>query len=204
MVRASAHALDRIHNRTLMRMGYLKSRVLQKKTVDIGKEKGTNRHHLLFYSEVDEMCFVIVMDVVDKVIITVLPIDYHNTCSWWVSDEAQQQAKDLVLNIKKEKPKKNQNLPTSYRLTGVISGYNQSGKIDKRINLSTIKRKTYGEIDTLQNNENFCKLVRKQASQKMSSNHIKDFEFVGVIITPSTKKSKVNVPVFYDVKDFKY
>ena len=66
-------------------------------SVNIGTEDGTNRVHRLFYSIPDRMCFVAVEDHINAVLITILPIDYHDNIAWRVSDAAQRQATALVV-----------------------------------------------------------------------------------------------------------
>lgn len=45
-------------------------------TTPLGLEKGSSRMHILFYSPVDDTCFVAVRDAETNQVITVLPVDY--------------------------------------------------------------------------------------------------------------------------------
>lgn len=61
--------------------------------VPIGSRGRTS--HRLFFSAPDHQCFVAVQDEENGAVLTVLPIDYHETCAWPVSEKAQQQAEAL-------------------------------------------------------------------------------------------------------------
>lgn len=64
--------------------------------VDVGLEPGTERIHRVFFSVPDRMCFVAVQDTRNGAVITVLPIDFHETLAWPVSDSVQAQAEALA------------------------------------------------------------------------------------------------------------
>ena len=64
--------------------------------VDVGTECGTSRLHRLFFSTPDRMCFVAVQDESTGEVVTILPIDYHDTTGWKVSSNAMVEAKKLV------------------------------------------------------------------------------------------------------------
>lgn len=62
--------------------------------VPIGSRGGTR--HRLFYSAPDQQCFVAVQDEQNAAILTVLPIDFHESCAWPVSQTAQREAESLL------------------------------------------------------------------------------------------------------------
>lgn len=64
--------------------------------VNVGQEPKSNRVHKLFYSIKDNICFVAIQDVKTGTVITVLPVDYHETICWAVSLDAVSQARRLV------------------------------------------------------------------------------------------------------------
>jgi len=64
--------------------------------VDVGVETGKHRVHRLFYSAPDDICFVAVQDQRNGAVITILPLDYHETLAWPVSDMAQMQAQTFI------------------------------------------------------------------------------------------------------------
>ena len=51
--------------------------------------------HQLFFSPPDTQCFVAVQDSENGAVITVLPLDYHESCAWPVALGAQQEAEAL-------------------------------------------------------------------------------------------------------------
>ncbi|MEK6607336.1 MAG: hypothetical protein AABZ30_06720 [Myxococcota bacterium] len=63
--------------------------------VPIGVEADGRIVHRLFFSELDRQCFVAVQDR-DGSVITVVPLDYHQTLAWPVSLAAQDQARRLA------------------------------------------------------------------------------------------------------------
>lgn len=63
-------------------------------TVLVGRRDG--HEHRLFFSVPDEQCFVAVQDPVQGAIVTVLPLDYHATLAWTVSEDAQRQSKAVL------------------------------------------------------------------------------------------------------------
>lgn len=64
--------------------------------LDIGREPGFNRRHLLFYSQPDQNHFVVVQDYLRGKVVTVLPLDYHKNLAWDVSDAQREQAQALA------------------------------------------------------------------------------------------------------------
>jgi len=93
----SYHAFQRVKGRISMPHYELAKRLDGDLAINIGDEPNTNRVHKLFYSELDYMCFVAVQDSQTGMIITILPIDYHENIAWSVPIELQQQAKLLIL-----------------------------------------------------------------------------------------------------------
>ena len=86
----------RVHTR-LSLSALAVARILEDElAVDIGIEPGTDRVHWLFYSQLDAQCFVAVVDRVNAVVITILPLTFHENLAWRVSDEAQAQARAMM------------------------------------------------------------------------------------------------------------
>ena len=54
--------------------------------------------HRLFFSPPDKQCFVAVQDVENAAVLTVLPLDFHESCAWPVSAAAQEEAKERLRN----------------------------------------------------------------------------------------------------------
>lgn len=87
------HAWERVHERLSLTPAEVADLLDAGLAVAIGTEPGTNRVHRLFFSIPDEMCFVAVEDEANDVLITILPIDYHENIAWCVSDDAQRAAR---------------------------------------------------------------------------------------------------------------
>ena len=54
--------------------------------------------HRLFFSPPDAQCFVAVQDERAGVVVTVLPLDYHEACAWTVAPALQAQAQRLLFH----------------------------------------------------------------------------------------------------------
>ena len=92
----STHAFDRVSERISLSHEELALILDYRLVVNIGMEPGSNRAHFLFYSILDKQCFVAIQDVKSGVVVSVLPIDYHNNCAWIVTSEAQLQAISML------------------------------------------------------------------------------------------------------------
>lgn len=66
------------------------------KVVDIGAEPNTHRMHRLLYDRVSGHYFVVVQDTRNREVVTVLPLDYHNRCSWQVDQNLMGSARALI------------------------------------------------------------------------------------------------------------
>lgn len=67
----------------------------RKMYVDSGHVPGFSRHHLVFYSSVDQTCFVAIQDIHSGTVVTVLPLNYQAKLTWAISDEICDRAKAL-------------------------------------------------------------------------------------------------------------
>jgi len=90
------HAYERIGERVRISPEQLARLIDNDLTVPLGMEPGRTRIHRLFYSHIDEQCFVIIQDERTGSVITVLPVDYHERIAWKISLTAQQMARSLV------------------------------------------------------------------------------------------------------------
>ena len=54
--------------------------------------------HRLFFSPPDRQCFVAVQDAENAAVLTVLPLDFHETCAWPVATSAQKEAEERLRN----------------------------------------------------------------------------------------------------------
>lgn len=91
----SRHAFKRIGQR--MKIGWEDvANILDRGLfVDTGHKPGFMGHHLLFYSSVDQTCFVAIQDIHSGTVVTILPLDYHKNLAWEISDDLCERARDL-------------------------------------------------------------------------------------------------------------
>lgn len=94
----SRHALKRIGQRTKLSWEQVADILDQGLFVDTGHKPGFMRHHLLFYSSADQTYFVAIQDFCSGTVVTILPLDYHKTLAWEISDEQCERAKTLYVN----------------------------------------------------------------------------------------------------------
>jgi hypothetical protein len=97
IVNFTQHAFIRAEERITLGIKDILQIIKWEKFVSIGMEKNTNREHRLFYSNPDSQCFVLIQDIKTNTVITILPLDYHESISWAVSLEFQKEAKELIL-----------------------------------------------------------------------------------------------------------
>lgn len=64
--------------------------------VRLGTKPGINREYLLFYSPRDEAFLVLLRDVFDGTVVTVLPLAYHERLAWAVSPAERSNAMRLA------------------------------------------------------------------------------------------------------------
>ena len=97
IVNFTQHAFIRAEERITLGIEEILQIIKWEMFVSIGTEKKTNREHRLFYSNPDAQCFVLIQDIKTNTVITILPLDYHESISWAVSLELQKEAKELIL-----------------------------------------------------------------------------------------------------------
>lgn len=97
----SAHALDRLKERTQIDETTLCKILDHEETISLGFEKKeSNRESLLFFSPKDEKFFVIVQDQRDGIVITVLTIEYwHNLSEKFFSKKLSIKRDQLIKAI---------------------------------------------------------------------------------------------------------
>ena len=88
------HAWSRVIDRLSLAPSEVAALLDYDLAVPIGSRGG--RLHRLFYSAPDRQCFVAIQDEENAAILTVLPIDYHESCAWPVSPTAQREAEGLL------------------------------------------------------------------------------------------------------------
>lgn len=76
--RFTRHAFDRVTERLSLTHDEVAEILDTGNTLPIAKEQSSSRVHYLFYSTIDEQCFVAVQDERDGTVVTILPPDYVN------------------------------------------------------------------------------------------------------------------------------
>ncbi|PCI29401.1 hypothetical protein COB55_02215 [Candidatus Wolfebacteria bacterium] len=175
------HALRRVSERLSLSEEDIGIILDSNRVHPVGRDRGSSRVHKLFYSTLDDLCFVAIQDEETGKVITVLPIDYHNR--WRISLEVQQQARDLIkrkIEIKK------------FRLSANVEG--GIGNERRTINLGTIKKNDYGRtLEIAAENPE----VRKVAEERLSGN-IRHGEHVTHIFI---RKGRKGIPVLLSNED---
>lgn len=98
-IRFTGHAFFKVAERLTLTREEIASLITIELTIPLGYERGTNRIHLLFYSNKDQECFVIIFDEKTQEVITVLPTNYHNR--WVIDTRLLVAAKEIILTGKK-------------------------------------------------------------------------------------------------------
>jgi len=93
---ASHHARKRIAQRCKLDERRLIKMLDQGLCVDLGRKPGCDRRHWLFFSIPDQHAFVALRDDTTGTMVTVLPLDYHETLAWQVTATQIEQARLLA------------------------------------------------------------------------------------------------------------
>jgi hypothetical protein len=93
----SRHAFKRIAQRTLLSCEEIAEILDRGLVVNTGQRPGFDRVHLLFYSHVDNDYFVAIQDVITGTVITILPLDYHETLAWKINEADRECAREILL-----------------------------------------------------------------------------------------------------------
>jgi hypothetical protein len=166
----TVHAFERVEGRLSLSIDELVPILNYGFYINIGEEPKTNRVHKLFYSKIDEMCFVVIQDNVTGYVITILPIDYHENISWKVSIGSQLEAKYLIVG-KDETPVEplitsEVNIPL-FKISGYI--VDEFKNYYKSINLSSWPSEPYAcSIDLLIKDDDFVEALNTRIQEKLS------------------------------------
>ena len=93
----SRHAFKRVAQRTSLSCDEIAAILDRGLVVNTGQRPGFNRVHLVFYSYLDNDYFVAIQDVVTGTVITILPLDYHETLAWGISAADCERAREILL-----------------------------------------------------------------------------------------------------------
>lgn len=201
-VHFSYHAFQRVKDRISMPHCELANLLDDDLVINIGDEKNTNRVHKLFYSEMDNMCFVAVQDCKTGMIITILPIDYHENIAWLVPIEFQLEAKRLILKEEYipiqavELPAEGyavQAKPQVFKVSASV--VNEYGEYVCNMQLGSWQSRPYGQsIDALVSDKNFLNSIKHIINEKITSaEQMKQY-----VQTICIKLGKKGASVFYD------
>jgi len=92
----TSHALERMQQRisfSPMQIAEILNRDL---CIPLGYGRKKKHVHYLIFSPLDHQCFVVIRDESDGVVITVLPVDFHDRISFEISWDAQLLAEALI------------------------------------------------------------------------------------------------------------
>jgi len=93
------HAKERLAERTKLSVEMFAQQFDNFETVSVGYRRAAGHWHRLFYSLPDEKYFVAIQDMRNGDVITVLPLEYHETLAWPISDKSKRRA---LLKVKPE------------------------------------------------------------------------------------------------------
>lgn len=82
----SEHAMKRVNERTKLTTNDIADIIDIGLAVDTGTERVFNRKHWLIYSKVDGCFFIAIQDAYTGLVVTVLPIEYHENLAWKVDE----------------------------------------------------------------------------------------------------------------------
>lgn len=93
----SKHAFDRLKQRTALTCNDVTSILDLNLMVNLGSIPGFNRRHLLIYSVFDDDFFIVIQDYLTGIIVTILPVEYHENIAWNISMEEKDKAKEILI-----------------------------------------------------------------------------------------------------------
>lgn len=173
----SRHAFKRVRQRTRMSWQDLSNLLDRKVYVDSGHVPGFSRHHLVFYSELDQTCFVAIQDIRTGTVITILPLGYQARLTWAISDDICERAKALYEQDARNAAKlaAEQNAGKQLSIAGKIAGerrfvvsmhYIDTDGHFKTRKLASIRAATYAfEVKNLLQDKKFPDLLQDRFEQ---------------------------------------
>ena len=166
----SKHSLKRIDQRTKLNYFLIAEMLDHELAIDVGTEIVFDRKHWLFYSYLDDCCFVAVQDCFTGLVITVLPLDYHENLAWKIDDNQLIKAKKkATLEVPSDLGGSN-NVPPSIIM--VKARYMSDQGYQKTVTLAKLKASDYDSDllvilkDELFESEvkHFCKLKNTEVA----------------------------------------
>jgi len=169
-IRFTRHAFIRVHERLGLPVQDVATILQTKRTLPLGHEVGTTRGHELFFSAPDNQCFVAVVDENDGTVITILPLDYHETLGWKVSEDAQLMARGcFTTDFATEATAEVASLPLFYLRAHLEL---PDGQL-RIVNLGTWPSEAYsGNMAKLFEDDSFVAEVKRRIARKCDSGNL--------------------------------
>jgi hypothetical protein len=153
----SKHAVDRVDLRTSLSSAEV-SRLLDNGVyVNTGKYPVFNREHLLFYSNVDNACFVAVRDCISGTVVTILPLTYQSNLAWKISEQDQLAAQKLWQEFEETCNNKQELVSVPKNFHVYVQYVNDQNKVKTLKVFSVLGTEFDGEIDQLYSSDIFTK-----------------------------------------------
>ena len=128
----SKHARYRVEHRTRLSDAEIIDILESKYTIDIGTEPASRRMHLLFYSPIDDACFIAVRDSLYGTVSTLLPLEFHAMMAWPVKQVDLDLAKAKAQEYELRPPPITDKLPNTVHIIAfTLPGFEQSFKDGK-------------------------------------------------------------------------
>lgn len=138
----SKHSLKRIGQRTKLSYFLIADMLDYGRAIDVGKEVVFDRKHWLFYSNLDDCCFVAIQDSFTGLVITVLPLDYHQNLAWKVDSNSLIEAKEKASNYNQYDQNKSNCYPS---IIIVKARYKSDDGYQKTVTLTKFKAADYND-----------------------------------------------------------
>ena len=133
MVRFTKHAFQRSYERLSLRHEGVAAIIERNLWINVGEEEDSSIIHCLFLSPYDGRCFVAIFDPNAQMVITILPLEYHENLAWKIPDES-------ILEARKFKPQIHSLLNVVY--TKVVPN---EGKVSSTFKIKILKTLSNGE-----------------------------------------------------------
>jgi hypothetical protein len=210
-VEMTLHASRRVEDRISISEEEVKKMISEEKCVTLYKEEGTDIYHHLFFSHLDNQCFVAVVNNHDGRVITILPLHFHQKYNFRgrISEEACQMAMQLsghytppeklseTLDEVIEEIRIPSNPPPSvFRI--MVWGYQPRGE-HKIFNLGSCPVNKEIDGSKLLKDSSFCKEILRRLEEKYPGTKLSSM----VITYGKNEKRKVWSKDFNDFDDEK-
>lgn len=161
----SKHALQRISQRTKLNYFSIADILDYGGAIDVGTEPVFDRKHLLFFSDIDDCFFVAIQDSITGLVVTVLPIDYHENIAWKIEADAFLESRRLAYNCLEMNREESAKVPASILI--VKARYLSEEGYQKTVTLTKLKSAEHGEdLSNILNHESFESKILAHCKRK--------------------------------------